>query len=421
MKLTKILALILTAVLCLALLASCGVPPTNDAEDSTAQTTETEAPKDSETESENESDTSDGRFDYANEDPADYISLDRAKYSSIKLTLPTALEVDETAVADYIQLLCENYATLSDEKITDRAVKEGDVAMIYYEGYRDGELFAGGSNMSDAEPHALEIGSGSFIPGFEEGLIGIVPSETSRENMVDLPLTFPEDYRNSEMAGVEVVFKVYIEYITESVPAEYTEEFITETLQYTATSDDIKGEFEAYIESYLLSTLESEIKGGVWYEIVDNLEVISLPESEVDYYYDLSLEEYEYYIQYAPYFWGYSFSDLDSFVPFYLYQAYGYELGEDESWENYTKLTAERTVKQNLAYRYIADKEGFVVSDAAYEDAVNYYVDYYAYYGQTYTAEQIIAEIGEQTLKDFALFEIVTAFLMENCTVTYAD
>ena len=218
-----------------------------------------------------------------------------------------------------------------------------------------------------------------------------------------------------------MVFKVYIEYIFEYIPSEYTDEFITNTLQFTATTSNVKEEFEAYIADYLASNLQSEIRSNTWLAVINATNVISIPQSEIDYYYQMSMDEYNYYLQYAPYFWGYSFTDLDSFVPFYLYQAYGYELAEDETWQDYTRIAAERSVKQNFAYRYIAEQEGFVVSDAAYLDAVNYYIDYYAYYGYTYTADQIVSEIGEQVLKDFALFEIVTAFIIENCTVTYAD
>ena len=429
MKFMRILALILALILCVGAIASCGAQPdetegTGTVETEEKKNTETETKTESKNESESTGEAESGeneRFDYDAITPSDYITLDRADYAHAKITLPTALEVNEDSVSKYIDLLCKEYTTLSDEKITDQAIKEGDVAMIYYEGYRDGVLFDGGSNMGDAEPTALEIGSGQFIPGFEEGLIGIIPAETSRENMVDLTLTFPEDYHNAEMAGVDVVFKVYVEYITEYVPSEYTDEFITNTLQFQTSTSNVKAEFEAYIANYLLSNLESEIRNNVWLAVINAIDVISLPQGEIDYYYQMSMDEYNYYMQYAPYFWGYSFSNLDSFVPFYLYQAYGYELAEDESWQDYTRTAAERSVKQAFAYRYIAEKEGFSVSDAAYQDAINYYLDYYAYYGYTYTAEQVVSEMGEKTLKDFALFEIVTAFIIENCSVTYAD
>ncbi|MDE6619187.1 MAG: FKBP-type peptidyl-prolyl cis-trans isomerase, partial [Lachnospiraceae bacterium] len=101
-------------------------------------------------------------------------------------------EVDDESILQYIdgELLAGN--------ITNRAVQDGDVVDIDFIGRKDGEAFEGGS----ASGFKLTVGSGQFIPGFEDGLVGVMPGET-----VDLNLTFPETYRqNAELAGKEVVF-----------------------------------------------------------------------------------------------------------------------------------------------------------------------------------------------------------------------
>lgn len=92
------------------------------------------------------------------------------------------------------------------KEIKNRAVKNGDIANIDFEGFKDGVAFDGGT----AQGQDLNIGSGQFIEGFEEGLVGVKPGET-----VDLNLTFPENYGNSDLAGQPVVFKVKVNYIKE--------------------------------------------------------------------------------------------------------------------------------------------------------------------------------------------------------------
>ena len=84
------------------------------------------------------------------------------------------------------------------EEVTEGTVEEGDTANIDYEGKLDGEAFEGGT----AKDTDLEIGSGTFIPGFEDGLVGVKIGDT-----VDLPLTFPENY-TEELAGKDVVFTI---------------------------------------------------------------------------------------------------------------------------------------------------------------------------------------------------------------------
>jgi len=92
--------------------------------------------------------------------------------------------------------------------ITDRAVENGDVVNLDYEGKKDGVAFEGGT----AKGYDLEIGSGLFIPGFEEKLVGVMPGET-----VDLDLTFPEGYDEPSLAGQPVVFTVTVNGIAESI------------------------------------------------------------------------------------------------------------------------------------------------------------------------------------------------------------
>ncbi len=401
MNMKKILAVLLATAACLATFAACDGEDGTEASSTAQSTSETQTQGDPATES--------TRFDYFNADMTQYVSID--SYTGITVTLDELYKIDGTAVAEYIDYLCEYYAT--GVKVTDRAVKEGDTVYLYYEGfYMDGTAFVGGSNMTSAEPHALEIGSGSFIPGFEEGLIGLVPSETSKENRYDLHLTFPEDYHNADMAGVEVIFKVYIEYIEEYVKSEYTESFITEVLGFTTEEPDLKAAFEVYLAELLNEQNANAIKSAAWETVLESMTVIKYPEGEIDYYYNSLIKEYKTNMQYFTNYFGYSFKDLGDFVCQYL------GLPEGTDWEAETRKESEAMVKQNLAFHYIAQAEGLKVSEEDYNAALDYYVEYY---GGQYTAEELETEFGAELIISQSLFDKATAIVVDTAIVEYKD
>lgn len=405
MNFKKLIAILLATVTCVATFTACNL--------FNGETTDSES--DSENGSSENGDQTVERFDYFNSDMTQYISINASDYKNTSVTLDKMYEVSNEGMTAYIDMLCKEYSVLSDEKITDRAVVEGDTVMLYYEGYKDGVAFNGGSNMDDDSPHPLEIGSGNFIPGFEEALIGIIPSETSRDNLVDLDLKFPDDYHNAEMAGQSVVFKVYIEYIAEYVPAEYNEDFITNTLKYTTTDEDVKASFEKYLLEELLPSLrDTEILNTIWNELFEKAVVKSYPQSELDYYYNSYVEQYEYYKSYYEQF-GMTFEDLDDFVEQYL----GLDAGAD--WKKTTREQSEIDVMQNLIFHGIAQQEGINITQTDYQNSLNYYVEYYKNNGYNYTAAQVESEVGSRLIKEYALFDKIQALMLENCTVTYKD
>jgi len=114
--------------------------------------------------------------------------------------------VDDAERDYYVMESYSKYATLENSGVTDRPVKDGDTVNIDYVGTMGGEAFDGGT----ASGAFLVIGSDSYIDGFEDGLLDVLPGET-----VDLNLSFPEDYGNTGLAGKEVVFQVTVNYIVE--------------------------------------------------------------------------------------------------------------------------------------------------------------------------------------------------------------
>lgn len=128
------------------------------------------------------------------------------EYKNLKVK-KEKVKVTKEEVDHQIHHLLEDYAELIS---VDRAVKTGDYAIIDYEGFKDGVAFDGGK----AENYSLEIGSGTFIPGFEDQVVGMKKGETK-----DINVTFPEDYHAENLKGAKVVFKVTLHDVKErSVP-----------------------------------------------------------------------------------------------------------------------------------------------------------------------------------------------------------
>ena len=127
--------------------------------------------------------TESGRVDYFESEVLPNVKFDPASYADIQLTLSSDLLVSDEEVMDTIDLLrFEKRSVVNGlTQVTDEPLRMGDDAYIYYRGVIDGKEFEGGSNMDQGTPYELGLGSGAFIPGFEEQLVGVVPSETSKE------------------------------------------------------------------------------------------------------------------------------------------------------------------------------------------------------------------------------------------------
>ena len=113
-------------------------------------------------------------------------------------------------------------------------------------------------------------------------------------------------------------------------------------------------------------------------------------------------------------YYGYSFKNLDEFVPLYL------GLAEGADWRAETRLMAQKDTMQYLIFHSIAQNEGMEVTEEDYNSAIQYYIDYYKNsYNQTYTKAEIVEMMGEDLIKEFALYEKVNAFMLENCVIEY--
>ena len=180
---------------------------------------------------------------------ADYVELP-ADYASLTVEVEPAAEVSDEEVESKINEVRESKREL--QEVDGRTtVEEGDIVNIDYVGRIDGEEFAGGSDTG----YDLTIGSGSFIDGFESGLIGHEVGET-----VTLELTFPENYSDTTKAGVAAEFDVTINSIQEYNIPELTHEFVAE-LGIMDEFGNVIGsvdEFRTYVRNYLIESNESQ-------------------------------------------------------------------------------------------------------------------------------------------------------------------
>ena len=168
-------------------------------------------------------------------------------------------------------------------EVTDRAAKLDDQVNINYAGFLGEEQFAGGT----AENHDLILGSGSFIPGFEDQLVG---AEIGSD--VDVNVTFPEQYHSEELAGKAVVFHVHVNSIREKEMPELDEDFVKEVSETANTVEEYKAEIRERLEKQAENRAETAFENEVIEKVVENAEV-DIPEAMIEEQIDNMLRDME--------------------------------------------------------------------------------------------------------------------------------
>ncbi len=396
----------LTAVL-LMLLPSFAACDTSEAE--------TESKSGTASAAENETEEKLVDFDYASADLSKYITISSSDYLNNTVTLSTDYLVSDEAVDEYINdiLFKSKTKTNGDEKVVDQPIRLGDTVFIYYTGYLGDKAFTGGSNASDEAPYGLSIGSGSFIPGFEEGLIGVIPNETSKDSPFDLHVTFPENYGSSDLAGKAVVFKVWIEYTIQFTIPSLSDEVVKNTLNFDGTASEYKDYVRKGLQSELTQSAKEEALSAVLSKLYEVTEVKEYPKQSVDFYYESYIDYFEYYMDYYSSF-GYKFESFESF----LVTMAGF--GED-SWQEEITALSKDSVHNSLICYSIAKAENISVSEDEFDKRVEELVKENSTSGKQYTAEEIIEQYGRQQITENLLFQKVNEFLMDNCSIEYND
>lgn len=178
--------------------------------------------------------------------------------------------VPEEDVTNELERMRKQFADLEEK---EGAAEEGDIVNINYEGFKDDVSFEGGK----ADNYDLTLGSGSFIPGFEEQLIGTVAGEEK-----DLHLTFPEDYHAADLAGAEVVFKVKVNAVKKEVLPEVDDDFAKDvSIPEVETAEQLVAKVRERLENSRKATAENEADNALMEELVEHTSV-ELPEALIE-------------------------------------------------------------------------------------------------------------------------------------------
>ncbi|MBE3591946.1 MAG: trigger factor [Thermoanaerobacter sp.] len=171
--------------------------------------------------------------------------------------------------------------------IEGRAAESGDISVIDFEGFIDGKPFEGGK----AENYQLELGSNTFIPGFEDQIIGHNVNET-----FDVSVTFPEDYKVEELRGKSAVFKVTLKALNKKELPELDDEFAKDVSEFE-TLQELKADIRKKLEEKNRLDAENEMKEKVVMKVVENAKV-DIPDVMVERQIDISLRDLDYNLRY---------------------------------------------------------------------------------------------------------------------------
>ena len=269
----------------------------------------------------------------------------------------------------------------------DQAAKEGDTVNIDYVGKIDGEEFDGGSDQGAD----LKLGSGKFIDGFEDGLIGAKKGETRTLN-----LTFPEDY-TQDLAGKAVEFTVTVNAVKEPL-SEPTDQWVADNIEGYDNIADYKAGIRSEQEESNEQTAENQVRYAAWTQVIDNCTINEYPETLVEVGKKLYEQQVETYAKYAG-------MELDAYI-----ESSGLTQEEYQSnMEEYGKNVA----AQALVCQAICDKEGFAIGDEDYQKALQ---DMLTESGCT--EDELIQTYGQDNVEQSIMLNRVSNLILENANVT---
>lgn len=288
------------------------------------------------------------------------------KYKGVKVEKADVVVTDEE-VDEVIEKERENNAR--NIAVEDRAVKDGDMTVIDFEGFVDGEAFDGGKG----ENYPLTIGSGAFIPGFEEQLVG---SEIGKE--VEVNVTFPEDYHAENLKGKAAVFKCTVKEIKEKELPELDDEFASEVSEFetlTEYKEDVKKNLE---EKKIKEAKENKEREAV--EAVVDLSEMDIPEAMVATQQRQMVDEFAQRI---------TMQGL-SMEQYFQFTGTSYQ----QMLEN-VKPQAEKRIQSRLVLEAIAEAENIEVTDEDFEKEIETMAEVYQM-----DASKVKEMLGEKEMKN---------------------
>lgn len=250
------------------------------------------------------------------------------------------LEVSDEELAQELERLQQRHAELV--VVDEDAAQSGDTAIIDFDGSVDGVPFEGGQ----AEKYSLELGSNTFIPGFEEQVVGLHTGDSK-----DVEVTFPENYHSADLAGKQAVFKVKVHELKRKVLPELDDEFAKDVSEF-----DTLAEFKEDLKKQLLDRKENEAKaareGAVVEKVAENA-TIDIPEAMVKSEVQNMVRDFDNRLRSQG-------MNLEMFL--------GFSGQSKEDLEEQMKADAEKRVRNNLVLEQVAKAENIEVSEAEIDE-----------------------------------------------------
>ena len=308
------------------------------------------------------------------------------KYKGVEVEKPEISVSDEEVEAE-LKKEQEKNATYND--VTDRAVADGDRVNLNFEGFVDGVAFEGGKG----EDYPLTIGSGSFIPGFEEQLIG---AEIGKE--MDVNVTFPENYQSADLAGKPAVFKCTILKITEKVLPELNDEFADDVSEFS-TLDEYKADIRKNLEVRKEEQARTEKENKVIDAIIADSD-ITIPEPMLKAQQEQIVDEFAQRLQSQG-------LNID--------QYFSYMGGSREKMMDEVKDQADKRIRTRLVLEEIVKAENIVATEEDFEVELGKLAEAYG------TDLETIKKIFEGREKDRMMEDIAVqkavSFVADNAVV----
>ncbi|MBO4864080.1 MAG: trigger factor [Eubacterium sp.] len=253
---------------------------------------------------------------------------------SIEIEKVVTEVTDEDVEKEIERKLKENS---SKKEVTDRAAQSGDETMINFEGFVDGVAFEGGKG----ENYPLVLGSGSFIPGFEDQIIGHNIGDS-----FDVNVTFPEEYQAEDLAGKDAVFKCDLLAIKETVLPELDDEYVSDTTDFE-TVDEFKADIRKTLEERKAQTAKREKEDKAVEKLVE-ISKMELPEAMISYQQDKMVDNFGQQLMYQG-------MNLEQYLNM---------TGQTrDDMRDQVRPEAEKQIKKSLVVEAVADAQNFEITE----------------------------------------------------------
>ena len=312
--------------------------------------------------------------------------VELGEYKGIEVEKETVKVLQADVKAELNRMAQRNART----ETVERKAKKNDTVDIDFEGFVDGVPFEGGK----AEHHELTLGSGAFIPGFEDQLIGCKAGDEK-----DVVVTFPEEYHAKELAGKEATFKCKVHKVEETILPEIDDEFAKDVSDTCETLDDLKKEITERLKAERKEAADNAFEEKVLDAVIDGMKA-DIPAAMIDAQVDTIVQDFGYRLQMQG-------MGLEQYL-----KMTGTEMG---AFRAMFKDQAERQVKTRLALQKVVELEGITVSDKELEEE-------YAKMAEQYKmeVEKVKAIVSKEALEGDLKISNALEFIKKNAKVKKA-